>query len=317
MLTFQEPPLLESRPSLPVFRHHMYGLLNINKPARWTSRDVVNRINRQARSLKMGHAGTLDPLATGVLMVCVGPATRLVPYLHELRKTYVATFLLGQRSVSDDIDTDIERLVDVPAVTTTQIRDVLPRFLGRITQRPPAYSAVWVEGKRAYREARKGKPVQVPEREVEVTRIELLEHHEEAFTLEIECGSGTYVRSIGRDIAQACGSSAVMSALCRTRVGEFTVQSGIPPEAVHHDTIHNQLLPPSLAISGRQQVLLNAEETYRIEHGNDVRISVPQILTSAEVGICNPQGVLIAMGNYHAAEGLLVPRIVLCPPTVA
>ncbi len=160
------------------------------------------------------------PARDRVLVVCLGYATRLVPYLHEQTKTYVATFLLGRRSDSDDVDTDVELIPDAPPVTTDQIRAVLPRFLGRITQLPPIYSAVKVNGAPAYRKARKGKAVEVPEREIEVHRLELVSHEGDSFTLEIDCGSGTYVRSIGRDIAIACGSGAVMSSLCR-RGGGF------------------------------------------------------------------------------------------------
>jgi len=292
----------------------MYGLLNINKPASWTSRDAVNWIGQRAKKLKVGHAGTLDPLATGVLIICVGHATRLVPFLHQMPKTYVATFLLGRRSDSDDIETEVELIADAPLVTTAQLREVLPRFLGKITQLPPTYSAVKINGKPAYRKARKGKPVEVPERDVEVHRIEFIEHVGDAFTLEIECGTGTYIRSIGRDIAAACGSAAVMSSLCRTRVGDFTVETAITPQSIERRTMSEQLLSPILAVSDRPRVTLTPAEVPRVENGNEIPASESITLPSGEVLICDPEGVLIAIGDFDAEQRKLIPRVVLRPP---
>ena len=292
----------------------MYGLLNINKPAAWTSRDVINWIEQQARQVKIGHAGTLDPLATGVLVVCLGHATRLVPFLHELPKTYVATFLLGRRSDSDDVDTDVELIAEAPVVSTEQLRAVLPNFIGSITQFPPTYSAVKVNGQRAYRKARKGKPVEMPEREVEVHRIELIEHIGDAFTLEIECGTGTYIRSIGRDIAVACGSGAVMSSLCRTRIGEFTVEAAIAPMEVQRRTITEQLLCPKQAVPGRPLVQLTLAEIPRVENGNEIPARPELVFETREVVLCDPDGVMIALGDFDDARRTLTPRVVLRPP---
>lgn len=305
-LPVQTSPII-SPPSL-------YGLLNINKPPRWTSRDVINWIAKHARKIKVGHAGTLDPLATGVLIVCLGHATRLVPFLHEFPKTYVATFVLGRRSESDDIDTEVEILTDAPVVTTDQLQAVLPHFIGAITQQPSTFSAVKINGQPAYRKARRGKPIDVPERDVEVHRIVLLEHVGDTFTLEIECGTGTYVRSIGRDIAEACGSSAVMSSLCRTRIGDFTVETAIAPLDVQRHGIADQLLSPFLAVPDRPRLLLTAAETPRIENGNEILASADLTHPSGEVAICDPEGALIALGDYDAALRKLTPRVVLRPP---
>ena len=292
----------------------MYGLLNINKPASWTSRDVINWVEQRARKVKIGHAGTLDPLATGVLIVCLGHATRLVPFLHELPKTYVATFLLGRCSESDDVDTWVELLPEAPVVTTEQLLAAIPNFIGTITQQPSAFSAIKINGAPAYRKARKGKPVEVPEREVEVHRIALLEHVGDSFTLEIECGTGTYVRSIGRDIAAACGSGAVMSSLCRTRIGEFTVEAAIAPSEVQRHAIADQLLSPFLAVPDRPRLLLTAEQIPRIENGNEILTSADVTSPSGEVAICDPEGALIALGDYDATLRKLTPRVVLRPP---
>ena len=292
----------------------MYGLLNINKPASWTSRDVINWIEQQARKVKIGHAGTLDPLATGVLVVCLGHATRLVPFLHELPKTYVATFLLGRRSDSDDVDTEVELLADAPLVTTELLLAVIPRFIGTITQQPSTFSAIKINGQPAYRKARKGKPVEVPEREVEVHRIALIEHVGDAFTLEIECGTGTYVRSIGRDIATACGSGAVMSSLCRTRIGEFTVEAAIAPSEVQRRTIAEQLLCPKQAVPGRPLITLTLHEIPRIENGNAIAARPELMFETREVILCDPEGVMIALADFDVEGRTLSPRVVLRPP---
>ena len=294
----------------------MLGLLNINKPSSWTSREVVNWVEQRARKVKIGHAGTLDPLATGVLLVCVGHATRLVPYLHQLPKTYVATFLLGRQSESDDVDTWVELLPEAPVVTTEQLLAAIPKFIGTITQQPSTFSAIKINGAPAYRKARKGKPVEVPQREVEVHRIKLVEHIDDAFTLEIECGTGTYVRSIGRDIAAACGSAAVMSSLCRTRIGEFTVEGAIDPRLVERQSMKELLLSPFLAVPGRPRLLLTPPDVPRVENGNEIPIAQSVTLASCEVAICDPEGVFIAIGDLDAERRKLTPRVVLRPPAI-
>lgn len=292
----------------------MFGLLNIDKPATWTSRDVINWLTQQARRVKIGHAGTLDPLATGVLVVCLGYATRLVPYLHEQTKTYIATFLLGRRSDSDDVDTEVELIPDAPPVTTDQILAVLPRFLGRITQLPPIYSAVKVNGAPAYRKARKGKAVEVPERQIDVHRLELVSHAGDSFTLEIDCGSGTYVRSIGRDIAIACGSGAVMSSLCRTRVGDFTLNDALAPQKVQRHTINDQLLSPLRAVPKHRSILMTEAEAISARHGNEFPARPELNITDSEVALIDPRGNLTALADFDPQRQWLIPKVVMCSP---
>ncbi len=292
----------------------MYGLLNINKPSSWTSRDVINWVEQQARKVKIGHAGTLDPLATGVLIVCLGHATRLVPFLHELPKTYIATFLLGRHSESDDVDTWVELLAEAPVVTTEQLLAAIPNFIGTITQQPSAFSAIKINGAPAYRKARKGKHVEVPEREVEVHRIALIEHVGDSFTLEIECGTGTYIRSIGRDIAAACGSGAVMSSLCRTRIGEFTVEAAIAPSDVQKCTIRELLLSPLQAVPQRPLIQLISEEIPRVENGNAIPARPELVYQTREVALLHPSGEMMALADFDAETKTLTPRVVLRPP---
>jgi tRNA pseudouridine55 synthase len=248
-----------------------FGLLNINKPPGLTSRDVVNRVERLTRPDKAGHAGTLDPLATGVLIVCVGQATRLIEYLQRMPKRYRATFLLGRSSPSDDVETQVSPLDDAPRPSREQIAAALPRFVGPIMQRPPAYSAVHVAGQRAYALARQGKSVDLPPREVTIhdVRIERYEYPE--LVLEIECGSGTYVRSLGRDLAESLGSAAVMSALVRTAIGDFHVDAAIELDALTTDNLLAALSPARRAVTMLTTIELAADEVERIVRGQTIR----------------------------------------------
>ena len=199
----------------------MFGFLNLNKPAGVTSRDVVNQVQRLVRPEKVGHAGTLDPLATGVLVVCVGRATRLTEYVQRMPKHYSATFLFGRQSDTEDIDGQVIELADPPQPKRDQIEATLPKFLGEIQQVPPAYSALKVEGRRAYDLARRGEDVQLAARPVVIYELRIVAYEYPELRLDIVCGSGTYVRSLGRNIARTVGTQAVMSALVRTAIGNF------------------------------------------------------------------------------------------------
>ena len=210
---------------------HSNGFLNIFKPRGLSSRAVVDQVQRLLRERgltrgtlpKLGHAGTLDPLATGVLVVCAGSATRLIDLVHSRPKAYRGSFLFGQRSDTDDVTGqmiagDVERAA---TITRAELEAALVAFQGRIEQVPPDYSAVRVAGQRAYKLAREGTAVELRAKTIEVHRIDIVRFEPPELTLDIECGSGTYIRSIGRDLGELFGCGAVMSALCRTRVGPF------------------------------------------------------------------------------------------------
>jgi tRNA pseudouridine55 synthase len=290
----------------------MFGLLNIAKPAGWTSRDVVNRVARLVgRGVKVGHAGTLDPLATGVLVVCIGPATRLVPWIHEHSKSYLGTFLLGQQSDTDDVDGQLEPAILPADLRAEHLTALLPEFVGEIQQVPPAYSAVKVQGRRAYALAREGQAVELTARCVTVSRLELVEFESPRFVLSITCGTGTYIRSIGRDLAQRLGSAAVMSALVRTSVGPFRVEDSIDPTSLTRDQLEGSLQSPL--------VMLNHLAQLHVEDGQEKRLRWGQSLSTSEVGIpagASDQSVaivaaagrLLAIG--HVRQGRIAPQIV-------
>src|SRR6185436_18531746 len=226
----------------------MFGLLNLSKPSGVTSRDVVNRVQRLVKPHKVGHAGTLDPLASGVLVVCLGPATRLIEYVQRLPKRYLATFLLGRQSETEDIEGTVTELVDPSVPTEAQLRAALPNFIGCIQQLPPAFSALKVEGKRAYDLARQGETPDLKARPIEVHSIDLIEYDYPQLTFDIRCGSGTYVRSLGRDIARALGTEAVMSALTRTEIGPFHLSQALSGDDITPQSIDRAFIPPRMAL---------------------------------------------------------------------
>lgn len=248
-----------------------FGFLNINKPAGLTSRDVVSRVQRFVRPAKIGHAGTLDPLATGVLVVCIGPATRLVPVIHDMHKVYVATFVLGCTSQTDDIEGTIVEMPDAPQPTCEQVLAALPGFVGQIEQRPPAYSAVRIGGRRAYKLARSGQDVEPPIRSVEVHRIELLRFAYPELVLEIECGTGTYIRSIGRDLGDRLGCGAVMTALERTAIGPFGISNAVAPGVLTHDSLASHLLPATAALPHLPKLVVDQAGVELLMDGRNVR----------------------------------------------
>ena len=221
-----------------------FGILNVDKPAGLTSRDAVNRVERLFRNVKCGHAGTLDPLATGVLVMCVGPATRLIQYVQRMRKQYRAVFQLGRRSATDDVEGEVELVAGAPEPTRAEVEAALPQFLGDIQQRPPAHSAIKIGGQRAYDLARRGEEFELSARTISIYHLEILRYAYPELELAIECGSGTYVRSLGRDLAAALGTAAVMSALARTAIGDFRVEDAVALDALTNDSVTQHLQPP-------------------------------------------------------------------------
>ncbi len=249
----------------------MFGLLNVHKPPGITSRDAVNRVQRLVRPIKVGHAGTLDPLASGVLILCLGPATRLIEYVQRMQKTYRGTFLLGRESTTEDVEGEITQLESVPQPTASDVESTLPQFIGTIQQIPPAYSALKVGGRRAYELAREGHDVQLAPRPIEVFSLRLAEFDYPEMVLDIECGSGTYVRSLGRDIARRLETAAIMSALERTAIGCFEMATAMRIDNLTIDQIERHLIPPIRALDALQRVRLDNEEIDAIRFGQKLK----------------------------------------------
>jgi tRNA pseudouridine55 synthase len=203
--------------------------LYFNKPLHWTSFDLVNkvryRISRflKVKKIKVGHAGTLDPLATGVMIVCTGRATRLIESLQSQNKEYIATLRLGATTPSFDLETDIDATYETKHITQEAVARVLLQFTGPIEQIPPAFSACKVQGNRAYELARRGEAVALTPKSLVIDEIELLDFQPEQLILRIACSKGTYIRALARDIGQALQSGAHLTALERTRIGNISL----------------------------------------------------------------------------------------------
>ena len=233
------------------WQHHEYGsklmlsgLLVVDKPIGWSSMDVVRHVRRAAGGVKTGHAGTLDPLATGVVICCLGKATKLVPRLMDLQKVYETQIDLSAFTVTDDLegpreDVDVEVVPDVPVIA-----QALRPLIGWIDQKPPAYSAIHVKGQRSYRLARRGEHVDLPTRKVRVDSIELVDYTWPTLTLTITCGKGTYIRSIARDLGVALGTGGHLSRLRRTRVGGFDLSIAVTDQRLKKPITEIDLVDP-------------------------------------------------------------------------
>lgn len=243
------------------------GLINLHKPSGMTSREAVDRVKRWVRPAKTGHAGTLDPLASGVLVVAIGAATRLIEYVQAMPKSYVGTFLLGRESGTEDVESEVRILADAPTPSSAEVHAAAARLTGEIEQRPPAFSALKVQGRRAYDLARAGRPVALAARPVVIHRLDVVRYEYPELVLDVECGSGTYIRSLGRDLAVALGTAAVMSALVRTAIGSFRLEEACWPDDLDSRTLHERLLPPLRAVASLPVVELTDDQIGRISHG--------------------------------------------------
>lgn len=208
-------------------------VLVIDKPYRWTSFDAVKRLRGavqrrlNAKRFKVGHAGTLDPLATGVLLVCTGRATKRIAELQEGMKEYVAEITFGATTPSYDLEKEIDATYPWEHITPELIAETLPKFQGHVMQVPPVFSAVKVDGKRAYNYARKGKEVEIKAKPLEIKELEVLGWEAPKLTLRVLCSKGTYIRALARDLGEAMNSGAHLTALRRTRVGDYTINDAM------------------------------------------------------------------------------------------
>ncbi len=251
----------------------MEGLLVIDKPLGGTSHDVVNRIRRVSGVRRVGHAGTLDPLATGVLLLCVGRATRLVEYLVGHGKMYETTVRLGQTTNTYDAEGEVVQERPFSHISPSQIEQALTQFRGTIQQIPPLYSAIKKDGQPLYKLARKGEVVDVPPREVTIHELTLLGIELPEVQLRVHCSSGTYIRSLGHDLGEALGCGGHLSMLRRTAVGKFTTQQATPLTELTQENVTDYLLPSDTAASHLPRLDLNQVETARLLMGQFIQKS--------------------------------------------
>ncbi len=249
----------------------MRGVLAIDKPTGWTSRDVVNRVQRlvrQAGKFKVGHTGTLDPMATGVLLVAVGAATRLVEFAHEAIKHYRAEFQLGCRSDTLDTDGQVCKLDNAPRPTADQWRSASQKWIGRVRQVPPKYSAIQVDGRRAYERARAGQDFELPSRHVHIHSIKTVSFNYPHVTVDIACSAGTYVRSLGSDIAVDLGSDAVMSGLVRTAIEPLELSDCVSLAALESwQDVQRSLHPATVLVPAMPKIELTDQLCRDLRNG--------------------------------------------------
>ncbi|MFQ5614400.1 MAG: tRNA pseudouridine(55) synthase TruB [Anaerolineae bacterium] len=265
----------EKRHALPP----LSGILNINKPSGLTSHDVVHRVRRILKQRKAGHAGTLDPTATGVLLVCVGQATRLVEYLVKSTKEYRAVIRFGVATNTYDAAGEVTATADANGLTRSQVRQALEAFIGEIRQKPPPFSAIKKDGVPLYKLARRGQRVDPPSRPVYIDSIELLAWERSLATILVRCQAGTYIRSLAHDAGQRLGVGAHLSDLTRTASGEWRLEDAITldtlAQAAAAGTAARLLHPLDAAIAAMPAVTLSAATARRVIFGQKIELDVP------------------------------------------
>jgi tRNA pseudouridine55 synthase len=309
----------------------MDGIFNVDKPAGMTSHDVVARVRRLLRTetsqpqnpqsairnpqSKVGHAGTLDPMATGVLPIVVGKATRLVEYLSDAHKAYRATLYLGATSDTYDREGMITPTPDAMMPTPASIETALEAFRGDIEQLPPMHSAIKVGGQKLYELARKGVEIERQPRHVTITRLDLEAYDPPALQLFVECSKGTYIRSLAHDLGAKLGMGAYLTVLQRTRHGPFTIEDAITLEglaaAFEVGTWQESLYPPDYILADWQSHTATEEEAHDILQGKPLRLPAPTSGERQMMAVRTPDGKLLAVVYWEADKGFWQPRKVL------
>ncbi|UII30503.1 tRNA pseudouridine(55) synthase TruB [Fulvivirga ulvae] len=200
------------------------SVILVDKPLEWTSFDVVNKLRYALKIKKIGHAGTLDPLATGLLILCTGKMTKQIDTYQAQEKEYTGKMIVGKTTPSFDLETEIDSETDISHLTDEMVYKLTAQFTGVISQTPPAFSAIKVKGKRAYESARKGEEVKLKSRDVEISLFEITDISFPEVSFKVVCSKGTYIRSLARDFGEALGVGAYLSELRRTRIGNYTVE---------------------------------------------------------------------------------------------
>ena len=295
-----------------------HGVLVVDKPSGPTSHDVVGRVRRLLRTRAVGHAGTLDPMATGVLVLGVGEGTKLLAHLTGADKSYLATVQLGAATDTLDAQGQVVQTAPVPALAPAQIAEIAQRFLGAQAQRVPEFSAVRVDGQRLYDRARRGESVSTPERDVVVHELELMRVALPELVLRVRCSKGFYVRALARDLALALGTLGHLTALRRTHSGAFGLEDAAAPELLAQNAdgaaLRARLLPLSAARRGCARGVLNAAGVTDVSHGRPLPPSRFEACDALEPGqqpiaLVGEAGVLRALGRAEGGRVLVIRGI--------
>jgi tRNA pseudouridine55 synthase len=291
----------------------VHGVLIIDKPAGFSSHDVVARVRRLTGEQRVGHAGTLDPAATGVLPVCVGQATRLVAYLSAADKTYVTEIVLGVQTETDDLEGQIVRTAPVPGLDRARIDAVLAGFVGSIPQLPPAYAAIKVGGKRLYEVARAGQVIDVVPRPVTIHRLLLLAWRPPVLTLLVACSKGTYIRSLARDIGMAIGCGGHVHSLCRVQAGPYCLAEAWSladlSDRCTPETWPSLALHPDTFLADWPALDLGRDAAAAWRHGNAV--AGPATADGVLARCYGPDGAFLGTGRYDSATARWQPEKVV------
>ncbi len=278
----------------------LHGFLNIDKSSGMTSHDVVGRVRRLAGQKRVGHGGTLDPAATGVLPVALGDATRLLEFLVEGRKRYRALIKLGVVTTTDDAEGAVVAEQPVPEIAEADLLATLATFVGAIQQIPPMYSAIQVGGRRLYDLAREGTTIELAPRTVEIDQLTLLGWESPLLSLDVTCGKGTYIRAIARDLGAALGCGAHLQALRRTAVGPLTSETGVSLDALAADPalLVERLLPPESAVAHLPRVDLDLDAARLVRNGMPLALAEPLV---GDTSCAHADGALLALLRYDGA----------------
>jgi tRNA pseudouridine55 synthase len=282
-------------------RTDLHGILNVDKPSGMTSHDVVDQVRRAAHLRRVGHAGTLDPLASGVLLVCLGNATRVSEYLMEGTKVYRGTVRFGASSTTDDAEGKITPVAMPSSISFSDVDQSAARMIGEIDQVPPIYSAIKVHGKPLYERARSGGTVAPVARQVRIDRIDLLSWEPPDATIDIVCSKGTYIRSVARDLGVALQTGAYLTSLTRLASGQFRQHDAVSLDEVFRVAasgyLDRLLYPSDVALREWTAVVLGDDDARRVTMGGQWRPGRP--VESSRLRAFDARGELIALLGYH------------------
>jgi len=281
----------------------LLGILLIKKPFGLTSHDVVNDVRRKFSTKRVGHAGTLDPMATGLLVVAVGPATRFLQYLPLEPKEYVAEISFGRATTTYDAEGETAFEGAVPNDLIGEVHTHLPQFKGLIQQLPPMYSAIKVGGKPLYRYAREGQEIRRDPRTVHIGEFEILQHTDTKCSARIVCSGGTYIRSLAHDLGSALGCGAHLSGLVRTRVGRFSLDRGLDLSEVSI----RDLIPLREALPPMPLIQLDVAQTESLREGRAISAPAPENVNT--VALLDPQGNVFSIARVQG--DMLQPECVI------
>ncbi len=296
--------------------HLISGFLNVDKPADWTSSDVVAKLRSafqlRKRRLKIGHGGTLDPMATGVLLICIGSATRLSQFVLSGDKTYVMSVKLGTSTDTYDSEGTVTERQDYTSVTLSDLQSVLPEFSGEIDQIPPMYSAIKRHGQPLYKLARQGKTIPREPRKVQVYGLKMTAWSLPSFELKIDCGSGFYARSLANDIGRRLGCGAHMTALRRERAGDFDIVDSLSLDKLIATAANDwwmcNLIQPDHVLKHLNAVTLDHAEAFAFLHGQEICGEVTTKETDeCRLRVYSNSGELLGLGRIDDGSSIIRP----------